>query len=182
MSAETDMRVAGEADDGEKTAKLAKETKPDIILLDLKLPKINRFELTRRLRGKCKVIALTSGENTPEADISAVGAIGCLHKNIAAASLANTIRQIKSGGAISPADAKTAPPAAGSGKKLLLTAREMEILQLISRGMNNRDIASELYLSEKTLKNHLTNMFKKLKVHDRTQALLYALKSKMVLL
>jgi DNA-binding NarL/FixJ family response regulator len=182
LRTEADMRVAGEADDGEKTVKLAKELKPDIILLDLKLPKIGGFELTRRLRGRCRVIALTNEDEVQGADISSLGAVGCLRKNMPAALLAGAIRQLKSGEAISPANAKTSPPSAGGGKELSLTAREREILQLIGRGMNNRDIALELYLSEKTVKNHLTNMFKKLKVHGRTQALLHALKSKLVLL
>jgi DNA-binding NarL/FixJ family response regulator len=182
LRAEEDMYVVGEAEDGEKAAKLAKELKPDVVLLDVRLPKIGGFELTRRLRGHCKVIFIAGEKNIPGADISRAGAAGCLRRNIPAAALAAAIREIKDGGEALAANIKTSPPGAGGGKEIRLTARETEILQLVSRGINNRNIAGELYLSEKTVKNHLTNIFKKLKVHGRTQAVLYALKNGMVLL
>jgi DNA-binding NarL/FixJ family response regulator len=183
LGAEEDMSIAGEAENGEKAGKLAKELKPDVVLLDLKLPKIGGFELTRRLRGRCKVILIFGEESLANAEVSRLGAVGCMPKNMPASSLAAAIREIANNNAGSPVNAKAqAAPDAGGEKKIRLTTREMEILQLIGCGMNNRDIAGALYLSEKTVKNHLTNMFKKLKVHDRTQALLYALKSKMVLL
>ncbi|MDR3349196.1 MAG: response regulator transcription factor [Acidaminococcales bacterium] len=180
LRAEKDMHVAGEAEDGEIAAKLAKELKPDIVLLDSGLPKMGGFELNRRLRGHCKVIFIAGEKNAPEADLSRIEAAGCLRGNIPAASLAGALREIKGDGADWAKGAKPSPPGAGGAKEIRLTAREMEILQLIGCGMNNRDIAGKLYLSEKTVKNHLTNIFKKLKVHDRTQAVLYALKNKMV--
>jgi DNA-binding NarL/FixJ family response regulator len=184
LCAEKDMGIAGEAENGEKAGKLAKEIKPDVILLDLALPKISGFVLARRLRGRCKIILIAGEEDLAGAAVSRLGAAGCMPKNMPASSLAAAIRKIADAEAESPANAKiqAASPDTGGEKKIRLTTREMEILQLIGRGMNNRDIAGALYLSEKTVKNHLTNMFKKLKVHDRTQALLYALKSKIVLL
>ncbi|MCX7781219.1 MAG: response regulator transcription factor [Negativicutes bacterium] len=191
---ESDLRVVGEAGDGEEALKKAAELSPDIMLLDINMPRLNGLEVTRRLKetkANTKVIILTIHDDENYViEVLKSGAAGYLLKDIEPGMLIKAIRTVYEGETfIYPTLAKklfgqlAGEKAAHSRRsEERLTERELEVLQLTARGMSNQEIASKLYLSEKTVKNHLTNIFRKINVTDRTQAVLYALKHKLVVL
>lgn len=200
LELEPDFSVVGETGDGEETLRRVKELKPDVVLLDINMPRLNGLEVARRMRQDqvdSKILILTiHDDESYVVEVIRAGAAGYLLKDVEPRMLVQAIRCVHSGESfIYPTLAKrlfnqinqttkvsrVADKLADGidlNKEEQLTGREKEILRLICRGLSNQTIAQQLYISEKTVKNHLTNIFRKIDVSDRTQAVLYALKNK----
>lgn len=199
LSLEADLEVIGEASNGEEVLNLVVHLKPDIVLLDINMPKGNGLEVTRQLAAnfpsiRCIILTIHDDEYYVLEVIKA-GASGYLLKDIEAAMLIEAIRVVHAGESfIYPTLAKklfsqisrleneqtgeqAAPRRRNEGR---LTYREAEVLQLMAQGLSNQELVARLFLSEKTVKNHLTNIFRKIHVTDRTQAVIYAIKHKIV--
>lgn len=189
------LRVVGEASEGEEAVQKAVALQPAIVLLDISMPHTDGIEVTRQLVANtpsAKVIVLTMHDDEDYvAEVIKAGAMGYLLKEVEPSMLINAIRAVYDGEAvIYPTLAKklfgklgnlvVQPSGICKEEKYGLTAREIEVLEQICKGMSNQTIASSLFLSEKTVKSHLTNIFRKLNVNDRTQAVLFALKNKLV--
>ncbi len=185
---ETDFQVVGEARDGAMAINLAWELKPDIILMDIHMPICNGLEATREIlkhQGEIRVIILTISEE--EADLfEAVrsGARGYLQKDVEPVELVSALRRAMKGEALLSGllAAKILEEFKGDEKKPTgsqvepLTAREKEVLKLVSSGMSNRDLAEALVISENTVKHHLSNILEKLHLKSRLQLAVYAFK------
>ncbi|CUH94454.1 hypothetical protein P22_0520 [Propionispora sp. 2/2-37] len=200
LELEPDFSVVGEAGDGEETLRRVKELKPDVVLLDINMPRLNGLEVAKRMKQEqinSKILILTiHDDESYVVEVIRAGAAGYLLKDVEPRMLVQAIRCVQAGESfIYPTLAKrlfnqinqttkvsrvTDKPAESTdlNKEEQLTGREREILRLICQGMSNQVIAHQLYISEKTVKNHLTNIFRKINVSDRTQAVLYALKNK----
>lgn len=198
---ESDLTVVGEAVDGEEAVDMALQLTPDIILLDINMPKLNGLEVTKKLRSEnsnVKVIILTMHDDDNYViEVIKSGASGYLLKDIEPSMLIKAIHTVYEGESfIYPTLAKKlfgeinrreerqreTGTMAERRKEERLTYREIEVLELICQGLSNNEIAQKLFLSEKTVKNHLTNIFRKINVTDRTQAVLYAIKHRIVFL
>jgi DNA-binding NarL/FixJ family response regulator len=190
--AELPIEVVGEAVNGVKAIELAQRTKPDIVLLDLVMPEMNGIQATPRIL-ECsphsRVIVLTSfGEEDKVVPAIQAGAHGYLLKDIAPEQLVQALRNAYRGEVqLHPNAAKqlmsaVAQKDAGSAVRAValdtdrLTERECEVLSLIASGRSNREIAEKMFISEKTVKTHVSSILAKLHVEDRTQAAIYALK------
>jgi DNA-binding NarL/FixJ family response regulator len=176
LEAQDDMTVAGEAGDGPAAVSLAASLRPDIVLLDLKLPGPDGIAVLPQLRvAGPRVLVLTSATE-PAAASRAVraGATGVVYKDIDPAALVRAIRSVHDGNVL------LAPEAAGSlvrgSRADTLTAREREVLAGIADGRSNKEIARSLRVSEKTVKAHVSAVLAKLGVQDRTQAAVYAVR------
>lgn len=199
LELESDLVVVGEAADGDEAISKSTVLEPDILLLDINMPRINGLEVTKRLRDsnpRVKVVILTIHEDENYVvEVIKAGAAGYLLKDVEPGMLVKAIRTVYEGESfIYPTLAKKlfseinrqeerkheAAKNFVRRREERLTYREVEVLQLICQGMSNQIIAKTLFLSEKTVKNHLTNIFRKINVTDRTQAVLYALKNKIV--
>ncbi|MEO5874130.1 MAG: response regulator transcription factor [Streptosporangiaceae bacterium] len=179
LGAQPDLEVVGEAADGDQAVKLAAELRPDVVLLDLRMPGLDGLGALAGLAG-FRVIVLTSmterGQVLPAVR---AGAAGYLYKDVDPQALVQAIRSVHDGHLV------FAPEAAGAlagaqASVIALTAREQGVLALIAGGRSNREIARELGVSEKTVKTHVSNLLMKLGVHDRTQAALYAVRNGLV--
>ncbi len=184
-----DIEVVGEAADGDEAIARARELLPDIVLMDLVMPRRDGVEATRAITAmspSTRVIVLTSFSEDEKifASIKA-GAQGYLMKDVDPRDLVRAIRTVHRGEAqLDPEIARKlmqeftnpqpAPP------KHDLTDRELEVLSLIAQGKSNKEISEELVLSEKTVKTHVSNILQKLHLSDRTQAAVYALRQKLV--
>ena len=196
---EDDFTVVAEATNGLEAIEKTLELEPDILLLDINMPIKNGFETLTELVNKkidTKIIILTiNNDENYVLEMLKNGASGYLLKDIEPSMLIKAIRKIHQGeNYIYPeiarqifgdvdfsADmAKTAELILKQRRCERLTARELDVLQCICKGMSNHEIAKELFVSEKTVKNHLTKIFRKINVNDRTQALLYVLKNKIM--
>lgn len=198
LALEPDFDIIGEAVDGEDAVAKTQELLPDVLLLDINMPKLTGIEVAGKLKQLCpdvRVMALTihDDENYMMKMIQS-GAAGYLLKDVEPSVMVQAIRRIYAGesfvepsltkklfhGITNREELRPSPPVHSPQEVDRLSAREIEVLQLIGRGMSNAEIARELFLSEKTVKNHLTNIFRKIQVTDRTQAVLYAIKHKIV--
>jgi DNA-binding NarL/FixJ family response regulator len=176
LEVQEDMTVAGEAGDGPAALSLAESLRPDIVLLDLKLPGMDGVAVLRPLRAAgLRVLVLTSAtELSAAAAAVRAGAAGVVYKDIDPAALVRAIRSVHDGNVL------LAPEAVGSlirgSRADTLTAREREVLAGIADGKSNREIARLLRVSEKTVKAHVSAVLAKLGVQDRTQAAVYAVR------
>ena len=177
------LEVVGEAGDGDEALPLAEELTPDVILMDLVMPKLDGVGAMRGLRERvpaARVIVLTSFlDDDRLMPAIRAGAAGYLLKNVQPQELARAIRLADAGETlIDPAVAARLVDAVADGggaePEPALTAREQEVLDLIARGFSNKRIALELGVAEKTVKTHVSHVLAKLGVSDRTQAALYA--------
>ena len=187
LEKEADFRIIAEAVDGIEAVKKAIRYSPDIILMDINMPNSSGLEALTKIKDlgiKTKVIILTS-ESKREYIIEAIkiGAKGFLQKTSTSTNLIKAIRDVDVGRSyLQPSLAnilsqgpKENPIADLDLHKIdLLSKREYEILVLIASGYNNKEIGQELYISEKTVKNHITNLFKKIEVDDRVQAVIFS--------
>lgn len=187
LSAYDDLELAGEASNGAEAVRACARVKPDVVLMDLVMPEMDGATATRLIREQhpqVKVIALTSfKEDGLVQDALKAGAIGYLLKNVTADELANAIRAAHAGRpTLAPEatqvliNASTQPPAVGSD----LTEREREVLALMVEGLSNQDIARKLYVSQSTVKFHVSSILSKLYVSNRTEAVALAVKKKLV--
>jgi two-component system, NarL family, response regulator LiaR len=177
------LEVVGEAGDGEEALPLAERLQPDVVLMDLMMPKLDGVGAMRELRERvpgARVIVLTSFlEDDRLLPAIRAGAAGYLLKNVQPQELARAVRLADAGETlIDPAVAARLVEAVAEGNAdepdHQLTPREQEVLDLIARGFSNKRIALELGVAEKTVKTHVSHVLAKLGVSDRTQAALYA--------
>lgn len=193
LSLDKTIEVVAEANNGEDTIRITKEVNPDVILMDLNMPVIDGIEATKIIKKEMPgvgIIALTVEDNNDKFfEVMQAGVNGYVLKDISPEMLVACIKAVYAGETVihhnltSKIIFQSLNHEEGgqkSEKEEPLTEREIEILKLIAKGKNNRDIANTLYISEKTVKNHITNIFKKINVVDRTQAALYAIKAKLV--
>ncbi|EOC99859.1 response regulator [Caldisalinibacter kiritimatiensis] len=188
LELEKTIEVIGQAGDGEEAIRKAQELRPDIILLDINMPKLNGIETLRRLKDmgiQSKIIMLTIHDDREYLfETINIGANGYVLKDSDADGLIKAIKTVYGGESyIQPNLATLFVKESKKGKfkkdsrKDSLTRREYEVLTLIAEGLNNREIAERLFISEKTVKNHVSNIFKKIGVADRVQAAIYAYKN-----
>ncbi len=178
VNAQPDMKVVAEADNGESALLLFRSHRPDVTLLDLKMPGMNGIDCLISIRAEfrhARVVVLT----TAVGDIQAgrafqAGAVGFLLKDTLRSELTNTIRLIHSGGRRIPPD--VAQQIAEHSGEDALSERELQVLRGVARGRSNKIIADELAISEHTVKNHLKSILSKLNADDRTHAVTIALK------
>jgi DNA-binding NarL/FixJ family response regulator len=192
LDREEGIRIVGEAADGEEAIQMACDLRPDLILMDLKLPKIDGIEATRQIKDRhsdVEVLVLSAYEDD-ESVFQAIqaGASGYVLKDITPVNLVRAIRSVRAG-------MSTVHP--GITRKLLerissmsrartpgqqsihsdgLTSREVEILVGVANGLSSRELAAKLFVSESTVKSHLRTIYRKINVHDRSQAVAYALR------
>ncbi|SNQ45831.1 Uncharacterized transcriptional regulatory protein YxjL [Frankia canadensis] len=195
LGQEVDIEVVGEAADGAEAVTMAKEMAPDIVLMDVRMPRRGGIDATSAIKEavpSAKIVMLTiSDEEADLYDAIKAGAMGYLLKEISIDEVAADIRAVYGGQSlISPSMAsKLLSEFAAMIKNKddrpqlptpRLTDREMEVLRLVAKGMNNRDIAKQLYISENTVKNHIRNILEKLQLHSRMEAVVYAVREKLL--
>ena len=184
------LKVVGQAADGLEAVKLTASLKPDVVLMDLKMPNCDGVEPTRRILAEqpdAKVLILTTFE-TDSFVIEALnaGASGYVLKDSQPSAIASGLLAVMSGERVMASavanrvlemlTGATTPKEFYDG----LTAREIEILKLIAAGKANKQIALQLRISDKTVRNHVSNMYQKLQIYDRSQAVLYAVRKGLV--
>ncbi len=195
LAQEEDLELVGEASDGEEVVRKALELMPDVILMDVRMPKKSGIEAAGEIKEALphvKILMLTiSDEEADLYEAIKAGASGYLLKEIPIEEVADAIRSVWAGQSrISPSMASkllnefAAMSRAAEEKPAMptprLTDREMEVLRLVAQGMNNRDIAKALFISENTVKNHIRNILEKLHLHSRMEAVVYAVREKMI--
>ncbi|WP_026476184.1 response regulator [Alkaliphilus transvaalensis] len=189
LELENDIEIVGQAGDGEEALLKVQQLRPDIVLLDINMPKLNGIQTLRRLKDidkTTKVIMLTFHEDQEYLfETINLGANGYVLKDSESESLVQAVRDVYKGSSYIHPNLATGLVKEFNRKKPnededsvenKLTRREYEVLTLIAEGQNNREIANSLFISEKTVKNHVSNIFKKIDVNDRTQAAIYAYK------
>jgi DNA-binding NarL/FixJ family response regulator len=193
LDAEDDLDVVGEASDGAEAVELARRLKPDVVLMDIRMPQLDGIEATRRIVAldgdpPVRVLMLTTFDlNEYVYEALRAGASGFLLKDVPPEQLAAGIRVVARGEALlAPSITKrliqefaAAAPARATPPKGLdeLTARELEVFKLVARGLSNAEIAAELIVSETTVKTHVARVLMKLGLRDRVQAVVLAYES-----
>lgn len=187
LEKQADMEIVGEAANGKEAVEMAETVKPDLILMDMRMPVMEGTEATKIIHERypdVKIVALTTFEED-ELIVESLsnGAVGYLLKDITTSDLVKAIQLIREGTSIIPVSF-TQKFAGMNGKKknvpkrsFGLTERELEVLRCLFDGMSNREMAEKLFISETTVKNHLTNIFSKLNVRNRTQAVSLAIEN-----
>ncbi|MBI3647544.1 MAG: response regulator transcription factor [Actinobacteria bacterium] len=195
LGQEPDIELVGEASDGAEAVERVIELMPDVVLMDVRMPKRSGIEAAGEIKDllpHVKILMLTiSDEEADLYDAIKAGASGYLLKEIPIEEVADAIRSVWQGQSrISPSMASKLLTEFASMSKAStdrpqmpaprLTDREMEVLKLVAQGMNNRDIAKELFISENTVKNHIRNILEKLHLHSRMEAVVYAVREKLL--
>lgn len=194
LSLEGDLEVVGEAGNGSEGVQQALALKPDVVLMDIRMPGMNGVEATREIRRalpETKVLVLTTFDDDDMVmEALLEGAAGYLTKDLPAEQIAAAVRQVCTGGVVMPppiaakvvaelARRTAAAPAPPKGEQAILdqlTDREREVLHLLGQGLSNKEIGEALFITEGTAKNHVSNLIDKLGLRDRTQAALWAVR------
>jgi DNA-binding NarL/FixJ family response regulator len=195
LQKEQDIEVIGEAFDGQQAVERAMELMPDVVLMDVRMPRRTGIEATKRIKEllpHVKILVLTNSDEEADLyDSIKAGASGYLLKEISTEEVAEAVRSVVAGHSrISPAmaakllnefqamtkRAEDRPPLAPPR----LTDRELQVLRLVAQGMGNREIAQQLFISENTVKNHIRNILEKLQLHSRMEAVIYAVREKLL--
>ena len=185
LEAQPDLRVVAEAADGVEAVEAARVHDPDVILMDIRMPRMDGVEATRRLTGHRVLILTTFNLDEYVVEALRAGASGFLLKDAPPEELVRAVRVVAAGDALlSPAVTRTlldrvvtrlpTPPAAAPGLLADLTERELEVLRLVARGLSNSEIAARLVVGETTVKTHVSHVLDKLGVRDRVQAVVLA--------
>ena len=195
LGQEDDIEIVGEAADGAEAIRRAEELLPDIVLMDIRMPRRSGIEACTAIKDvvpSTKIVILTiSDEESDLYEAVRAGANGYLLKDVPGEQIADGIRAVVGGQSlISPSMAsKLLSEFATMIKKNeerpqlpvpRLTDRELQVLKLVARGMANRDIAGELFISENTVKNHVRNILEKLQLHSRMEAVVYAVRERIL--
>jgi DNA-binding NarL/FixJ family response regulator len=191
LLAETsDLQIVGEAGDGAEAIRVVGEHKPDVVLMDLQMPTLGGVEATRRLRDEhpeVKVLILTTFETDAYVlEALRAGAAGYVLKDSPPEAIASSIRAVLSNEkvmstpiadrVVAMLTGETTPQQYYDG----LTTRELQVLKMIAGGMANKQVAFQLKISEKTVRNHISHIYEKLEIYDRAQAVLYAVRKGLV--
>lgn len=192
LSSQDDLQVVGEAEDGDEAVRVVRATEPDVVLMDVRMPGTDGIEATRQLAGSSARILMLTTFDLDQYVYAAMkaGACGFLLKDAPPESLVDAVRSAARGEALlapaitrrlveefvkRPAPGETSPEALAP-----LTPREREVLAEVGRGLSNREIAGRLFLSEATVKTHVTRLLTKLSLRDRAQAVVLAYESGLV--
>jgi DNA-binding NarL/FixJ family response regulator len=195
LGTEDGIEVVGEAENGEEAVAKAEDSAPDVVLMDVRMPKLSGIEAARQIRDlspTTKILMLTvSDEEEDLYEAIKAGANGYLLKEISVEEVAEAIRAVVQGQSlISPSMASKLLNEFNSLARRAeerqqfpvptLTGRELEVLRLVAKGMSNREIADDLFISENTVKNHVRNILEKLHLHSRMQAVMYAVRERLI--
>jgi NarL family two-component system response regulator LiaR len=189
LEKEADFIVLAEASDGEEAVRLVSELNPDVVIMDIGMPKVNGIEATRRIKANHPdiiILVLTVYDDVEHIlGILEAGADGYLTKNILVEDIIKSIRSVVAGETVLSPQVfqqvlkyalrhSTKPLRLDTGVKL--TSRELEVLKLIAKGISNKEIATELNISSRTVKSHMVDIFRKLNVSSRTEAVISSLR------
>ena len=197
LEEEADIEIVGQASDGSEAVEKAGESLPDVVLMDIRMPRSSGIEACRAMKEvapSAKIVMLTiSDEEEDLFEAIRAGASGYLLKDLPLDEVAETVRAVHGGqslinpsmaGKLLSEFATLARRDTGERVQQVpaprLTEREMQVLKLVARGMNNRDIAKELFISENTVKNHVRNILEKLQIHSRMEAVMVAVREKLI--
>jgi DNA-binding NarL/FixJ family response regulator len=189
LEQESDLEVVAEAGDGEEAVRLTKQTHPDVALVDIAMPKLNGIEATKQIKeiSPATAVLILSAYDDDQYVFALLeaGAAGYLLKNVRGRELVEAVRSVFAGESVlHPVIARKvidrlnlpAGQTSEGSAEPLLTDRELEVLNLAAKGLSNKDIADQLYLSARTVQAHLSAIFSKLEVGSRTEAVVLALR------
>jgi len=189
LEREPDFEIVGEAGDGEETVRLASQLKPDVVIMDVAMPKLSGIEATKQIKANlpATIVLVLTGYDYDEYIFSLLeaGAAGYLLKDVSGDELIDAIRAVYAGEpmfhprVLRKLMSRFSSPVAGPAPARpveALSEREMEVLKSAAKGMSNKDIGKALFISERTVQAHMRSIFNKLGVGSRSEAILYALK------
>ena len=193
LERQADLNIVGEASNGEEAVRLAHELQPDVVIMDVRMPKMSGVEATRRIKAECpnvRVLILTAHDDDEYVfALLQAGANGYLMKTAEIDEVVKAIRTVADGqSTLAPSIAGKVVAQFTSGKSLPevlsnahdqyegLTERELGILKLVGKGLSNKQIGKNLFISDRTVQAHLSNIFSKLGVSSRTEAVMYAVR------
>jgi len=178
LNEEDGIELVGQASDGAEAVQIFSEAVPDVVLMDIRMPKTTGIEAARQMKEvapSAKIVMLTiSDEEEDLFEAIRAGASGYLLKDIPLDEVAEAVRSVYGGQSL------INPSMAGKLLTEFATLARRDVLRLVARGMNNRDIAKELFISENTVKNHVRNILEKLQIHSRMEAVMIAVREKLI--